>query len=115
MQLNLLVLRAHNPERLAGFYTGLGLRFTPEKHGSGPLHMACDTGHGIFEIYPCSEAHTHTRGVRIGFAVTDLDGHCRQVESGFGRLVRAPQVTEWGRTATIEDPEGHVIDLTEID
>lgn len=111
--LNLLVLRAKSPPRLAEFYGILGLKFQPEKHGSGPDHMACDTGAGILEIYPCSAHHASTSSVRLGFAIRDLDERCKAVARSEGRLVRAPHTSPWGRRATIQDPEGHFVDLVE--
>ena len=111
--LNLLVLRAQDPQNLAEFYELLGLRFLPEKHGAGAPHMACDTGAGVVEIYPCTATQTSTRSARLGFTVDDLDGRCAAVRASQGRLVRAPHATSWGRRATVQDPEGHVVDLLE--
>ncbi len=73
MQLNLLVLRAHDPKGLAAFYAQFGLRFVAEKHGSGPVHMASDTGRAVLEIYPCSEKSAHTGGLRL----TELESTAR--------------------------------------
>ena len=115
MQLNLLVLRARDPYALAHFYCSLGLAFQLEKHGSGPVHLSCETGGGLLEIYPCHKEHASTRAVRLGFTVDDLDARCIAVASNNGRLLRAPHLTQWGRRATIEDPEGHTVDLVEAD
>lgn len=114
MQLNLLVLRARDPKALASFYGSLGLTFQKERHGAGPEHMSCETGGGIFEIYPCVDELGSTRAVRLGFTVNDLDARCVAVGKNRGRLVRGPHVTRWGRRATIEDPEGHTVDLLEV-
>lgn len=111
--LNLIVLRAQDPPALAEFYGLLGLRFQLEQHGNGLRHMACDTGAVVVEIYPCTDTHPSTRSVRLGFTVDDLDGRCDAVAMSQGRLVRAPHTTVWGRRATIEDPEGHIVDLLE--
>lgn len=113
MQLNLLVLRARDPQGLADFYGSLGLNFSLEKHGAGPEHMACDLGAGIFEIYPCSDKQNNTRSVRLGFSVDNLDARCLSVRASHGRLLRGPYDTAWGRRATIQDPEGHTVDLVE--
>ena len=113
MQLNLLVLRARDPKALANFYGSLGLAFQEERHGSGPEHLSCETGGGLFEIYPCLDEAGSTRAVRLGFTVDDLDARCLAVSENRGRLVRRPHATRWGRRATIEDPEGHTVDLLE--
>jgi lactoylglutathione lyase len=112
--LNLLVLRAREPRRLASFYEELGLSFCIEKHGVGPEHMACDTGSGVLEIYPLNDDVLSTRTVRLGFAVTGLAERCERITQAGGKLRRPPSASSWGMRATIEDPEGHVIDLTEV-
>lgn len=111
--LNLLVLKAREPKRLASFYEQLGLSFCSERHGAGSEHMACDTGSGVIEIYPLREETSNTRAVRLGFTVTSLSERCERIVFAGGKLRRPPAATPWGKTATIEDPEGHLIDLTE--
>ena len=113
MLLHLLVLRAQDPCALADFYGLLGLSFEREKHGTGPEHMACDTGAGVLEIYPCTSDRGSTRSVRFGFRVDDLEQCCRAIAASQGKVVHAPRMTAWGRQATIQDPEGHIIDLVE--
>jgi hypothetical protein len=49
---NLLVIRASQPERLANFYSAMGLRFERERHGNGPEHLTCSLNGFVFEIYP---------------------------------------------------------------
>lgn len=115
MQLNLLVLRARDPKTLGAFYAILGLVFQMEHHGSGPEHLSCATGGGLLEIYPCRDESKSTRAVRLGFTVDDLDSRCTAVLASNGRLLREPHSTQWGRRATIEDPEGHTIDLLETE
>lgn len=113
MLLNLVVLRARDPVALAEFYALLGLKFSPEKHGNGPEHMACDTGAGVLEIYPRSEHAGSTSAVRLGFSIDQLDARCRAIPATRGQLLREPHPTRWGRRATILDPEGHTVDLVE--
>ena len=50
--LNLLVIRAQQPEKLAAFYRLLGVDFHEEQHGSGPRHFCSTEGGSVFEIYP---------------------------------------------------------------
>lgn len=45
--LSLLVLRAADVERTRGFYEALGLVFTREQHGSGPVHSAVLVDPGV--------------------------------------------------------------------
>lgn len=113
MQLNLVVLRARDPYALANFYGFLGLVFQSERHGTGPEHLSCETGGGVLEIYPCRSELKNTRAVRLGFTVNDLDSRCVAAAAHNGRLIREPHSTQWGRRATIADPEGHTVDLLE--
>jgi predicted enzyme related to lactoylglutathione lyase len=113
MRLNLLVLRARDPQRLADFYGALGLTFQREQHDGGPVHLSCETESGLLEIYPCRDELANTRAVRLGFIVDDLEASCSAVAESSGRMIREPHSTRWGRCATVEDPEGHTIDLAE--
>lgn len=111
-KLNLLVLRARQPEKLAGFYSKLGLEFKLEQHGAGPRHYSSEEGGAVFEIYPLENELTSTRNTRIGFVVDSLD----QVFASLGedgRIVSAPAESEWGRRAVVIDPEGHKVELLE--
>jgi len=112
MILNLLVLRARDPRQLAHFYGQLGLDFQPEKHGSGPEHMACAMTQSTIEIYPSAGSST-TTGTRIGFAVADVEEAVGLALSAQGTVRSAPKRGQWGVRAVIEDPEGHIVELTE--
>lgn len=48
---NVYVLYTADPARLREFLEGFGLRFVPEQHGSGPVHLACQVGERVLEIY----------------------------------------------------------------
>lgn len=109
--LNLVVLRAREPERLARFYGNLGLRFEEEQHGAGPRHHACDLGGAVLEIYPLEDDADATTGTRIGFTVDHVDAVVRQV--GTGAVLTPPRVTKWGKRAVLQDPEGHRVELVE--
>lgn len=70
--INLIVIRARNPEALRQFYTRLGLCFAQEQHGSGPIHFAAPIGQGgVLEIYPARRDETHTHLLTFGFEVDD--------------------------------------------
>lgn len=110
--LNLLVLKAENPEKLASFYSAFGLSFVREKHGKGPVHHSSNAGGSVFEIYPCTDPSEKTTGTRIGFKVRSID----QTIAAFPNHVRvlsSPKKTPWGRRAVIMDPEGHKVELVE--
>ena len=111
--LNLLVLRAEDPERLRQFYSALGLHFVREQHGSGPVHHASELGGSVFEIYPRRPDEPPTTGARVGFNVPSLDRALKALHLERAILISGPTSTLYGRRAVIQDPEGHKIELLE--
>ena len=115
-RVNLLVIRAREPEKLAGFYSTLGLRFTQHRHGNGPLHFAAiDDDGGVFEIYPLrkGEGAGPTHELRIGFAVDDVQQTARDLIARGAQLTTPPTESPWGLRAVIIDPEGHHVEITQ--
>jgi lactoylglutathione lyase len=111
--LNLIVIRAENPDRTAKFYAALGLRFSKERHGQGPEHYACAMEAGVFEIYPLKAGDERTTGARIGFSVDSLE----DVLSALGREERPKIIVGSGgadRRTVVRDPEGHKVELVEL-
>lgn len=94
-----LVLRASNLEASRNFYEQLGLDFTAEQHGGGPVHYATASTSTVLELYPAGRLPP-TRRLRFGIRVSDavLDGLTRA-----GRL-------EPGATV-IRDPDDNEVDL----
>jgi catechol 2,3-dioxygenase-like lactoylglutathione lyase family enzyme len=111
--LNLLVIRAENPQRLCEFYTALGLRFVREQHGAGPVHHASEIGGSVFEIYPRSHNEPPTAGARLGFNVPSLDRALEALSMQSVSPISGPTETPRGRRAVVRDPEGHRIELIE--
>jgi lactoylglutathione lyase len=111
--LNLLVLKAEDPDRLCRFYSGFGLRFTREQHGNGPVHHASELGSSVFEIYPRKPGEPSTTAIRLGFIVPSLDAALLAVRSGQGLVLSEPCEYHQGRRAVIRDPEGHKVELVE--
>ncbi|WMP19471.1 VOC family protein [Thiothrix lacustris] len=66
MHLNLLVLRCRDIEATRTFYTQLGLTFTREQHGSGPVHYSTYLGGLLLELYP---TNGEPDNVKLGFSV----------------------------------------------
>jgi catechol 2,3-dioxygenase-like lactoylglutathione lyase family enzyme len=67
----LLVIYAEALDACREFYTGLGLTFVREQHGSGPEHYAAVLPDGmVIELYPAT-ADRATRAMRWGFAVDE--------------------------------------------
>jgi predicted enzyme related to lactoylglutathione lyase len=112
--LNLLVLRAEDPERLCEFYAALGLSFVREQHGKGPVHHASQIGGLVFEIYPRGKDEPPTIGARIGFNVPSLDAALYALNGQNASVLNGPITTARGRRATVRDPEGHKVELVEL-
>ena len=110
--LNLVVIRAADPDRSAEFYRLLGLTFTKHRHGTGPEHYAAE-GSVVFEIYPRGAGEA-TAATRLGFRVADLDTVIESLLlTGIARMISPPASTEWGYRAVLLDPDGHKVELVE--
>ena len=111
--ISLVVLRVSNIERAAEFYAAIGLTFQREQHGTGPEHFSTWVGNTVFELYPASE-HFPLTPSRIGFTVTAIETvlakwqqHCK--------VLSEPKVSPYGIRAVVADPDGHRIELTQIE
>jgi catechol 2,3-dioxygenase-like lactoylglutathione lyase family enzyme len=95
----LLVIYTEALEECLEFYTSIGLAFSCEKHGSGPVHYAAILPGGIvFELYPAAEARA-TGALRLGFTV--------ESEAVYPRFLAGRHFRE--------DPEGRKVVLTVSD
>lgn len=102
-----LVLRCADLERSRRFYEGLGLRLSPEQHGSGAKHYSCDVGGVILELYPLSDKPTS--GLRLGLVVSDLARVLASLRA-LGAVVGAVG-SEGSSPVMVIDPDGHRIAL----
>src|SRR5262245_31042531 len=105
--LRLLVVKTHSPDKLLAFYQALGIGFTEEKHGNGPLHYAGSLGDLVLEIYPLANDAVADSTTRLGFAVSDLDSLLDKLRAD-GTVVRD---TPWGRRTVVRDPDGRNVEL----
>ena len=114
LSLNLVVIRATDLERARVFYEAIGLRFIPEKHGTGPEHFACDLNGVIIELYPRkSTGPVAADAVRLGFVVADLEDIVKRVASIGGQINQPLSQSDWGLRAVVCDPDGYRVELTE--
>src|SRR5690349_16786339 len=112
--LNLLVLRASNLEKSLAFYRALGLGFVQEQHGSGPVHYACEMGGMVIELYPGVPIDRKCGGATmIGFSVPALDDTLNALASLGYSPIAPPKQSAWGRRASILDPDGRAVDISE--
>lgn len=113
MQLTLVVIRSAVPDRLADFYTMLGLKFDYHQHGNGPFHYSGYAGATLLEIYPPGKGLVDT-GLRIGIAVDDFDGTVKTLEEKGISFHQPPKHTEWGLMAVVADPEGRKVEISAL-
>src|SRR6266478_5805206 len=109
--LSLVVIRAHDINRLAIFYEALGLRFTRHRHGTGPEHLSGVIGETVFEIYPSNGANESTVSTRLGFSVPSLENALEHLRGLEATVLVEPSDTEFGRCAVVKDFEGHKVEL----
>lgn len=112
-ELNLVVLKGVDPERLKAFYSKLGLRFVKHRHGTGAEHYASESSGRVFEIYPASSQAKSTKGLRIGFGVMDTKATISKLVKAGGEIISPPKDSPWGIRAVIKDPEGHKVEITQ--
>jgi catechol 2,3-dioxygenase-like lactoylglutathione lyase family enzyme len=113
--LNLLVLRTAHMDAMLAFYRALGLEFTQEQHGSGPVHYACERDGMVMELYPGEPGAAPDRksggATMLGFLVNDVDAVVATLEQAGISAISAPKDTAWGRRALVLDPDGRAVEL----
>ena len=111
--LSLVVIRARDIDRLAGFYAALGLSFTKHRHGQGPEHLSSQIGETVFEIYPAKGVDESTASTRLGFSVPSLTNVLSHLRGLDATVLAEPSDTPFGRRAVVKDFEGHKVELYE--
>jgi catechol 2,3-dioxygenase-like lactoylglutathione lyase family enzyme len=111
VQLRLLVIRSVNLENCAALFRRLGMQFTEEKHGNGPLHLSAQIGEVTFEIYPATKEVDVDRLTRLGFTVHDLRSTIDALKADGTEIVEQLRDGEWGLRAVVRDADGRSIEL----
>jgi predicted enzyme related to lactoylglutathione lyase len=111
--LRLLVLRSRQIQTLKVFYESLGLKFSEEKHGKGPLHYAATLGTLVLELYPYQETNSGTETTRLGFAISAVEKVCERAKAAGATIKQAPKKTDHGVQALLLDPDGRTVELTQ--
>lgn len=113
VSLTLLVLKTRQVDQVRTFYETLGITFTEERHGSGPLHYAGRAGDVVVEVYPLPGDSAADASTRLGFSVGNL-AEVVQALQGLGMAVaKQPTQTAWGLQAVVKDPDGRSVELTQ--
>ncbi|MGW3091327.1 VOC family protein [Streptomyces sp. NPDC001108] len=98
MNIDLVVIYTPWLDACRDFYTGIGLEFVREQHGTGPMHYAAPLpGGGVLELYPATR-HPATGSLRLGLTAPAHAG--------------SPHPA--GRH-TLTDPDGRTVVLTITD
>jgi lactoylglutathione lyase len=114
VQLNLVVIRSNNIEQSVEFYQLLGLSFNKQQHGAGLEHFSSEVGYVTFEIYPCTAGTIPTMSTRLGFQVSSVDTVVCELKKYGASIVSPPADSDWGRRAIVADPDGHRVELTQL-
>ena len=113
LAITLVVIRANDIDKLAIFYTALGLQFTKHRHGKGPEHLSSTAGPTVFEIYPAHNQNESTTSTRLGFSVPSLTNALDQLRQIGATILSEATETEFGLRAVVKDFEGHKVELYE--
>jgi lactoylglutathione lyase len=113
MELRLLVIRTSEPEKLAHFYSILGLTFEYHKHGNSPFHYSTIIGQTVLEIYPFMKSQNEVdKNLRLGFGIDNWDEMLWKLQNEHNiKLLIEPTKTDFGFMTIIEDPDGRKIEL----
>jgi lactoylglutathione lyase len=111
--LTLVVIRSRDLEKLAKFYSALGLSFVRHQHGTGPEHLSAQVGETVFEIYPAARPEESTIATRLGFSVPSLTTTLNELRGLNATVIAEPSDTPFGRRAVVKDFEGHKVELYE--
>jgi lactoylglutathione lyase len=109
--LSLVVIRSGNMDRAATFYGALGVSMIKHAHGRSPEHYSGSLGGLVLEIYPAQGAGDSTARVRLGFKVDDLKKTVEAVRKVGGKVLTEPALTAFGFAATVEDFDGHKVEI----
>ncbi len=111
MEIRLIVIRTAEPEKLAEFYSWLGLAFEYHKHGNSPYHYAAMVGNTTLEIYPLTKRQAEAdKHLRLGFAIDEFESVLELLNSK-GLSINEPVSTEFGYMTVVSDLDGRKVEL----
>jgi len=116
--LSAVLVVSTDPKRLADFYRDVvGIPLEDERHGGSLPHWGCTLGDIHFAIHPVETFPDRRSGVgsvKLAFTVFDIDALARRLEASGVSLVYAPRDTGFFRSTAIQDPDGNLIEFTEL-
>ncbi|MGC4103987.1 VOC family protein [Ferruginibacter sp.] len=112
MDIRLLVIRTGDAEKLADFYSLLGLQFEYHRHGNAPFHYSATIGPTVLEIYPFTKSQTEAdKHLRLGFGIDNFDHVISTLKERNVVFSMEPTQTDFGFMAVIIDPDERKIEL----
>lgn len=111
--LRLIVLRTKKMKRAKAFYGHIGLAFTREQHGAGPVHYSAALGETVLEIYPADKSAKGDGVARLGFAVSDVRRVLSTLEATGAPFIQHVRKTKYGEVAVVRDPDGRSVELVQ--
>ncbi len=115
--MSLIVLRTATIEMMLAFYRALGLEFVQEQHGTGAIHYSTALGEVTLEIFPAEAGQAPGRkaggATMIGIRVESVDAAVAALQQMEIKPLSPPKDSAWGRRATVLDPDGRLIELTQ--
>ena len=114
-RLTYIVIKAHDIDSTALFYSNLGLSLQEERHGSGPIHYSFEIAAGVVcEIYPSSDKALRSNGLRLGFSVTDLKATYETLTKAGFTMHRELATTTPSSSFVALDPDGNQVEITGV-
>ncbi|MFM9269073.1 VOC family protein [Halomonas elongata] len=111
--LNLIVIRVSDLERSRLWYERLGLEFSEEQHGGGPVHYAAVKTNFVFELYPESTSNPVSSSVRLGFCVKNVR-ETVDIQVLSDSVVVEPAMRSGRFSAVLVDPDGIKVEISEV-
>jgi len=115
--LNLMVLRTADLASARSFYEVFGLNFVEEQHGSGPVHLSCERGGTVLELYPGKPGQASERlnagATMLGFSVESVDKTLEKLNALKVTVVTSPKESPRGKRMVVLDPDGRAIEISE--
>ena len=113
-----VLLVSEDPARLAAFYTDvLNVPLEVEEHEGTLPHWGATLGDLHFAIHPIEDfpdAQSGVGAVKLAFTVFDLAATVKRLEAAGVDLVQQPKDTGFFVSAMIQDPDGNLIELTQL-
>ena len=113
-----VLLVSQDPARLAAFYTDvLNVPLEVEEHEDTLPHWGATLGDIHFAIHPIEDFPDGRSGVgavKLAFTVFDLAALVNRLQQSGVRLVQEPKDTGFFVSAMLRDPDGNLIELTQL-